>query len=193
MTIPAEHDQARAQEDLAYIRATMESASTFTAVSGWGLVTVGFLGLAASWITWTGGNAPSLSIWVPTALLAVLASGVGNAIKAKTTGVPLWSGSFRKMVWVMAPALGAGGVLTFALAAQGAQTLLPGLWLLLYGAGVTAGGTFSVGSIRWLGVAHLVLGALALLMPDKGIVFVALGFGGLHVGFGLNIVRRHGG
>jgi hypothetical protein len=67
------------------------------------------------------------------------------------------------------------------------------MWLALYGAGVTAGGTLSVRAIRWMGVAFLVLGAVALLRTDLGLVMLALGFGGLHITVGFDIVWRHGG
>lgn len=187
------NDHQKAQEDLAYIRQTMEEASTFTAVSGWGLTAVGLIGLFAAWLAWFRQEPYSLAIWIPTAAVSVLVAGVANVQKARNLEVPLWSGSLRKMAWVMTPALVAGALLTFALASQEVGTLLPGTWLLLYGAGVIAGGTFSVRAIRWMGLAQLLLGALALLSPEQGILFLALGFGGLHIGFGLSIVRSYGG
>ena len=61
------------------------------------------------------------------------------------------------------------------------------------GAGVTASGTFSVQAVRWMGLAMLALGSLALLRADLGLVLLAVGFGGLHVAFGLYIAQRHGG
>ncbi len=193
MTLPTHEDQEQAKETLAYIRRTMESASTFTAVSGWGLVAVGGVGLVAAWLAWSGGVAADLRVWIPAALLSVAIAAVMNAAKARRQDVPIWSGAFRKVVWVMAPALAAGGLLTMALADHGAAALLPGTWLALYGAGVTAGGTFSVRAIRWMGMAFLILGALALLMPDRGLLLLAGGFGGLHMLIGVDIVWRHGG
>lgn len=193
MTLPTHEDQEQAKEILAYIRRTMESASTFTAVSGWGLVVVGGVGLLAAGLAWSGGVVADLRVWIPAALVSVAIAAAMNAAKARRQDVPIWSGAFRKMVWVMAPALAAGALLTLALADQGASALLPGTWLALYGAGVTASGTFSVRAIRWMGIAFLILGAVALLMPDLGLLLLAAGFGGLHVVIGLDIVWRHGG
>jgi hypothetical protein len=121
-----------------------------------------------------------------------VASG-STGLKARRLEAPLWSGALRKIVWVMSPALVTGAVLTYALLQADAAPLLPGAWLALYGAGVSAGGVFSVRALRWMGLEFVVLGALALVGPDLGPVFLALGFGGLHVAHGAYIVRRHGG
>ncbi|UCD24492.1 MAG: hypothetical protein JSW51_00815 [Gemmatimonadota bacterium] len=193
MSIPTQQDHQEAKETLDYIRRTMETASTFTAVSGWGLVVSGIVGLAAAWLSRSAENVTDLRIWIPAAAVSVIVATGANAMKARGTDVPLWSGVLRRVVWVMAPTLIAGAMLTFALDAQNATRLLPGMWLALYGAGVTAGGTLSVRAIRWMGVAFLVLGAIALLRVELGLVMLALGFGGLHIGVGLDIVWRHGG
>ena len=189
---PTEERQ-QAQEALAYIRQTMESASTFTALSGWGLVAVGMVGLAAAWFAWRSGFPERLTIWLPAAVLGVLCAGVANAMKAKRLEMPLWTGSLRKVAWVMAPALVAGALMTWALDSAGVRHLMPGMWLALYGAGVTAGGTFSIRAVRWMGIALLVLGGLAFVDPRQATIYLASGFGALHLLFGLYIVKRHGG
>jgi hypothetical protein len=194
VTLPT-HQEAKeqAQETLAFIRRTMESASTFTAVSGWGLVVVGVIGALAAWMARSGGVIADLRIWIPAALVSVVVATIANTIKARRQVLPLWTGALRKMVWVMAPSLVAGALLTYALVDQNATRLLPGTWLALYGAGVTAGGTFSVRAIRWMGVMFVALGAAALVQPAWGLPLLAAGFGGLHIAVGLDIVWRHGG
>jgi len=193
VSIQTQQDQQEAKEALAFIRRTMESASTFTAVSGWGLVASGIVGLVAAWLAWTRGSNTDLQIWIPAAALSVVIATSANAVKARGSETPLWSGVMQRIVWVMAPPLIAGALLTFALNGHGSSQLLPGMWLALYGAGVTAGGTLSVRAVRWMGMAFLVLGAVALVRIDLGLVMLAVGFGGLHVAVGLDIVWRHGG
>lgn len=193
MTVPTQEDQQEAQEALQYIRQTMESASTFTAVSGWGLVAVGAIGLIAAWFAWAGDVTADLRVWIPAAAVSVAVAALGNWVKARHMKVPIWSGAFRKIVWVMAPALVAGALLTFALENQGVSDLLPGMWLALYGAGIVAGGTFSVRAIRWMGIVVLALGAIALSQPSLGLAMLVLGFGGIHIAVGLDVVWRHGG
>jgi hypothetical protein len=193
VSTPAQEERRQAQEALAYIRQTMESASSFTALSGWGLVAVGVVGLAAAFLAWRAGVPEKLSVWLPAALVGVICAGVANASKARRLEMPLWSGSFRKVAWVMTPVLAAGALLTIALVDASARYLLPGTWLALYGAGVTAGGTFSLRAVRWMGLALLVMGGLALWMPQQGIVFLAAGFGVMHILFGIYLVAKHGG
>jgi hypothetical protein len=171
----------------------MESASMFTAVSGWGLVSSGAVALVAAWVAWRSEVPADLRVWIPAAAISVVIASAANMLKAHGTEVPIWTGVMRKIVWVMAPALLAGAMLTFALIANGAPMLLPGTWLALYGAAVTAGGTLSIRAIRWMGIVFLTLGAVALYSPDLGLLMLALGFGGLHIAVGLDIVWRHGG
>jgi len=193
VTIPTQHDQRHAQENLAFIRQMMESASTFTAVSGWGMIVVGVVGLIAATLAWSLAVPADLRIWIPAALVAIAIAAGATAVKARSQQVPLWTGAFRKMAWVMTPTLVAGALLTFALTQQGTTVLLPGMWLAMYGAGVTAGGSFSVRAMRWMGVIFLALGAVALFRPDLGLALLGAGFGGLHIAVGVDLVWRHGG
>lgn len=193
MTTSSPNTHQDAKETLDYIRRTMESASTYTAVSGWGLVVSGAVGILATWLSWLREVPADLYVWIPAAVVSVVAASIANAIKAKKIDVPVWSGVLRRVFWVVVPVCVAGALLTFSLLANNAAHLLPGTWLALYGAGVAAGGTFSVRAIRWMGVVFLGLGAVALAQPDFGLIMLGIGFGGLHIGAGLDITWRHGG
>jgi hypothetical protein len=182
-------------EDLRFIRQTMENGNAFTAVPGWGGVGMGVTALAAAAIA-AGRATPEawLGVW---AAEAVVAAGIGAwAIerKARRVGLPVLSGTGRKVLLGFTPPALAGIVLTAALWQAGAIGLIPGAWLLLYGVAVVAGGTFSVRVVPLMGVCFMTLGILALLLlPDAGNTLLALGFGGLHVVFGAIIARGHGG
>lgn len=184
----------RADADLRYIRDAMERAGSFTAVSGWGTVAMGATALAAAALA---ALQPTfgrwLAVWLAEAILAVAVGGAAIAIKARRLGTSLVAPPARKFAMAFAPAIAAGALLTAALVRAGAVELLPGTWLLLYGCAVVAGGAFSVPAVPAAGVCFLALGAAALVAPDAGDVLLALGFGGVNVGFGAWIAGRHGG
>jgi hypothetical protein len=185
----------RAMEDLRFIRQTMERAGSFTAVPGWGGVAIGLTGVAAALLA---SRQPTpgrwLIVWLAAAALAALVAAATLALKARRVRVPVSTGPGRKFLLSFLPPVGAAMALTAALYAHGAVALLPGLWLLSYGAAVVTAGTFSVRIVPLMGIAFMVLGALALVTPAAwGDAWMAAGFGGLHIGFGLLIARRHGG
>jgi hypothetical protein len=185
----------RAMEDLRFIRRTMERAGSFTAVPGWGGVAIGVTGVAAAALA-AGQPTPGrwLAVWLVTAAVATLIALGTIALKARRARVPLSTGPGRKFLLSFLPPVGAAAALTAALVAHGATSLLPGLWLVSYGAAVVTAGTFSVRAIPLMGVAFMAVGAAALATPAAwGDAWLAAGFGGLHIGFGLLIARRHGG
>jgi hypothetical protein len=191
--VPALQD--RALDNLRYIRETMERAGAFTAISGSGMVASGVVALAAAGSTWA---KPVDDAWVLVWLAAAVAAAVisGGAIlwKARRAGVPLMSGAGRKLFVNLLPAMFIGALLTVALQRAGTPSLLPGVWLLLYGAAVVAGGAYSVRTIPAMGACFLTLGTAALFAPPAWAdAFMAAGFGLLHVGFGALVARRYGG
>jgi hypothetical protein len=185
---------AGALEDLRFIRETLERSSAFTAIPGWGQVAMGATALPAAWLA-ARQNSPSmwLTVWL---VEAVFASSLGIAAtqnKAQRAGVPLTSGPGRKFALSFLPAVAAAAILTVILYQSGMARFLPGTWLLLFGAGVVSAGALSVAIVPAMGTCFMLLGAAALMFPVWGNLWMALGFGGLHLAFGFSIARRYGG
>src|ERR1700735_1467944 len=136
---------SQAIDHLQYIRRTMEGAASFTAVPGAGGVLMGASALAAGALAHRSASVDRwLATWLAEGLLA-LALGVFFAYrKALRIQVELFSRPARKFMLSFAPSLLPGAALTAALWRGGQTELLPGCWLLLYGAGISAAGTFSV-------------------------------------------------
>ncbi len=185
----------RALEQLRFIRDTMEGAAIFTAVPGLGEVLVGGTAIVAALIAAQQPTAQRwLAVWAIEGFVGFLATAIAVIWKARRADIALFSGPGRRFALGLFPPLIAGGILTAALFTAGNYTLLPGLWLLLYGAGVVGGGSSSVRVVPVMGAAFMALGAATLLLPSSwGDGMMALGFGGLHVLFGCVIAWRHGG
>ena len=190
---PALHD--RAMDNLRYIRETMELATAFTGISGWGEIAIGVTALIASAIAAQQATFNSwLAVWIAEGLISLLIAGWSMDRKARAIEMPLGSGPGRKAVFSLTPPLIAGGLLTIMLVKAGETSAIPGVWLLLYGTGVITGGMYSVRVVPIMGICLMALGALSLFSPPAyANWFMAAGFGGLHVVFGAIIVRKYGG
>lgn len=186
--------RARAEDNLRYIRSTMERVTSFTGVSGRGYVLAGASAVPAAWVAASQQSSGEwLLVWMIELCLGGTLALTLTIYKSHRQGTPLWSIGGRKLLYAFLPTMLVGGLLTLSFALHDLVHWLPGIWLTLYGAGVTTAGAHSVRAVPVMGVAFIVLGALALLLPDTGNVVLALGFGGLHIGFGLYIWRNHGG
>lgn len=185
------HEQA--EENLRYIRNTMESASTFTSISGIGLVFTGLVGLCAAWLELTSNQSPSLTIWMAALVIAVAGSTALTMHKARQQDTTLWSASGRKLLYAFTPTMFVGGVVTYFMSTSGLPELLPGLWLSLYGAAVMTAGAHSIAMIKLVGAAFILLGIAAFSLPAYSVLVLALGFGGLHLSSGYLIWKYHGG
>jgi hypothetical protein len=183
-----------AMDNLRYIRRTLERAGEFTAVPGIGGMLMGSTALVAAWIAGPRTGAPRwLLVWLVEAVAALLIGIAAAAHKSKRVRIPLLSGPGRKFVAGFAPAMAAGAVLTLVLFRL-APAVLPGMWLLLYGAGVVSGGAASVRVVPAMGAFFMLAGALALFLPAaSGDLLLAAGFGGLHIVFGTIIAVKYGG
>jgi hypothetical protein len=190
---PALH--ARAMDNLAFIRDTMEAAGAFTAVSGWGMVAVGTIATVAAIIA-SSRHSPvqSLYVWLGAAVLATIIMLWAIVRKARKARMPLLSGPGRKFVLSFSPPMVVGALITIVLYRAGLPETIPGMWLLLYGTAVVAGGAFSVKIVPVMGICFMLAGTLALFTPTSWNDWImAAAFGGLHIGFGIPIARRHGG
>ena len=191
--LPALH--AHAMDNLRFIRQAMERAGPFTAVPGWGGVAIGVVALAAAAVAGpVEAGAPWLAAWLAAAALSVVIGLAAIARKARASGAPFIGTPLQRFALAYVPPLAAGAVLTPVFVANGLTTRLPGCWLLLYGTALVAGGALSVRIVPLMGVAFMVLSAAAFAAPAAwGNAFMAAGFGGFHIFFGLVIARRYGG
>ena len=184
-----------ARDNLRFIRETMERASSFTAVSGWGGVAMGITALGAAAVASRQPSSLSwLITWLAEAVIGLSIALFTTSTKARRANLSMLSGPGRKFVLSLAPPLAVGALLTLILFRAELLWAIPGVWLLLYGTGVVTGGAFSVRIVPLMGLCFMVLGTVALFSPiNWGNIFLAAGFGGLHIIFGTVIARNYGG
>ena len=190
---PALHD--RAIDNLQYIREAMERAEPVTVISGWGIVAAGGVAFVATAATV---RTPLTTRWVATwvaAAVVAFAVSLGATIrKANRAKTPFLTGATQRLALAFAPAMFIAAVLTGTLLRHGLGELLTPLWLLSYGAAVTAAGMFSVRVIPVMGACFVLLGTVAAIVPTGfETLLMAAGFGGVHAVFGVLIARRYGG
>lgn len=184
-----------ALDNLRFIRETMERASEFTAVPGWGLFGMGCIALCAGAVAARQQtHAGWLWTWIAAAGLAFLIGVVTMKRKAASDGKRILTAPGRRFALSFAPAILAGAALTIALVEARLWSTLPGTWLLLYGAAIASGGAFSTKLIPAMGAGFLAFGLAAMFGPPLWTdAWLIAGFGGLHIIFGIVIARRYGG
>ena len=186
--------ETRALGTLAYIRRSIDSSGSL-AVPGMAGVVMGCIGIAAA----AAASAPRwaaswLAIWTLAGATAFLVGGALMAREAAQSGHARYLGPVRKFLLCLCPALFAGAVLTGVLWRAGMESLIPGMWLLLYGCAVLSASTVTIQSsmrlICIMGFLFIGLGSLAFLLPASlHTLVLGLGFGVLHITFGLLLGR----
>ena len=186
--------QQRAEHDLRFIRSAMARAEGMSSVSGLGGIWMGAIALGAAALA---APRPALSeqllIWIGAAGVATPVGAIACWRKGRRGEVFIHWDPVRRFLLCLVPAVGVATVLTLRLW-HSEPALIPSIWLMLYGCGVLAAGTYAVPAVVALGGAFILLGASSLLLePRFSNIVLAAGFGGLHIGFGYWVYKRHGG
>ena len=162
-TVPID---SHALATLRYIHATIDAAGS-VAVPGSAGIAVGVIGLIA-------------------AALAATAGGTLVARQSSRSRFTLLGTPLRKVLLGLVPCLFAGAVLTLADLRLGSTHAIAGTWLLLYGCALVCISALTSRTIGVLGGLFALLGCVAFGLPDheQGLA-LGIGFGGLHVLYGL--------
>lgn len=176
---------------LRYIRASMEAAAT-VAVPGSAGLAVGSIGVLAALIALTPTFHPFwLLVWLTAAPVAAAAGGLLMARQSSLQGLTWFGTPFRKVALCLLPGLFAGGVLTAVQWRSGQQHAIPGTWLLLYGCALVSTSATTSRVVGILGTLFAGLALVAYWVPGTmQIAILGLGFGGLHLGFGIYMRGR---
>lgn len=181
----------------------MDRSSRFISLSGLSGVSAGVFALAGAYTAheWLGGygyvkgnyeneNFHVLILKLIFLAVAVLALSLCFAFyftwrKAKKNGVAMWGHSSKKLLINLLIPLIAGGLFVLGLLYQGEWFLVAPACLVFYGLALVNASKYTLTDIRYIGLLEIALGIVNMFWPDYSLYFWAIGFGVLHIIYGL--------
>jgi len=201
-------------EDLQAIREIMERSSKFLSLSGLSGIFAGVCALMGAGIAWflildsgsvqfdgfmhnqKGSITTGIGFYLALDAMLVLGFAVLGAIyfswrKARKAGQRFWTNSTRRLlVHIMIP-LVTGGIFILMLIFQNNFVMVASVMLIFYGLSLVSAGKFTFGEIHYLGLTEIILGILAGIFVNFGLLFWAVGFGVMHIIYGTVMYYRY--
>lgn len=125
-------------------------------------------------------------------LFSVLFAFYFSAKKAKRDGKYFLTPISKRLLINLLIPLAAGGVFVIALLIQNYIELIIPSFLIFYGLALVHAGKFTFGEIFYLGILEIITGLLSAFVPGWGMIFWIIGFGILHIIYGLAMYRKYG-
>lgn len=196
------------QDDLASIRSLMERSSKFISLSGLSGIMAGIYALIGAAMAYYIMQKPiqgdvvgffnllqvltSLIIIAVAVFVASLLTGIVLTYrKAKRKGQAIWGKTSRALLFHMAVPLVTGGVFIIILLSRGYFGIVAPASLLFYGLALIGASSFTFNDVQFLGISEIVLGLLAACFPGYGLLFWAIGFGVLHIVYGVVMYLKY--
>lgn len=198
------------QEDLSHIRSMMERSSRFISLSGLSGVFAGLSALIgglyvyqlfkANGLDYFDGEHKLYSVDLVSELVFIalvilffaLAFGIFFTMrKSRKHKLPIWTTATKKMLVNLAIPLGVGGVFCLALLYHQIYVLIAPSTLLFYGLALINAEKYTFSDIKYLGFCELALGCISLFFLGYGLVFWIIGFGILHILYGLIVFKKY--
>ncbi len=198
------------ENDLKHIREMMERSSTFISLSGLSGVGAGFVAilgcavtffiLAKHQIDYFDGNPnyyshqvimPLTIVAISTLALAITSGIYFTAKKSRKLGHPLWSTATKNTVIAASIPLVVGGLFCIIVTWHHFFYLVAPCMLIFYGLALVSASKYTQSDIFWLGLCELILGLLAAIFTGYGLVFWGLGFGVLHIIYGIWMYQKY--
>lgn len=195
------------------IRSIMDRSARFISLSGWSGIWAGSTAIAGAIIAWKWLQEPRYSyvgkvseasasyfdlytrhfIYLGLTIFCIaLAGGMYFTWrKAKRLGQRLWNGASRQMVLQSFFPLLAGGIFSFIFIYYGMGILVAPACLTFYGLALISASRHTLSDIRYLGMLDVMLGCTNLFFPGFGLYFWAVGFGALHILYGVIMWNKY--
>jgi len=196
-------------EALTEIRSMMERSSRFISLSGLSGVSAGIFALIGAAVAYyhfhLGINNSALYDYVASSdensrfdfyvfcftlgglvLIASLASGIFFTVrKAKRKGQGIWDSTAKRVLINLFIPLAAGGLFCLELLYYRLVGLVPPATLIFYGLALINASKYTLHDIRFLGICEVILGLISSLFLEYALLFWSLGFGVLHIIYGI--------
>jgi len=186
------------QEDIKLIREMMERSTKFLSLSGLSGVAVGIVAIIGAAFAYYYLNCYSQShkptFSTPIVLLAdaLVVLGLSMALgfffsykKAKQSKQKISSSLTKRILYNISVPLITGGIFSLILLFRDQVGLAAASTLIFYGITLYGASRFTIDEIRYLGLTEIVLGLLAALFINNGLLFWTLGFGFCHILYGI--------
>lgn len=196
--------------NIAEIRSMMERSSKFLSLTGWAGIMAGIYALAGSFIAYNvfNFNPEEMAVDRPASefpynlmnivilALTVFIFSIVTAIflsakKAEKLGESVWNPTAKRLVINMAVPILAGGVLVLILISKNLVGFIAPFSLIFYGLALFNASKFTYEEVRTLGIVQIVLGLVSCYFIQYGLLFWALGFGVVHIIYGIYMYYRY--
>jgi hypothetical protein len=197
-------------EDLKHIRSMMEQSSRFISLSGWSGIFAGIYAIIAAssayYLFWKSDvdyfnrstNLISIELVYELLLIGlitlILAVGTGIVLsvrKSKKKQLKIWNHVTKRLLIHLFVPLLSGGLFCIALYLNESLGLIAPAMLIFYGLALLNASKFTFPDIAYLGYCELALGMIGLFFIGKGLLIWAIGFGLLHIIYGIFIQRKY--
>jgi hypothetical protein len=196
-------------KDLSDIRHMMEKSTKFLSLAGWSGIMAGIYALAGAWFIYrlpgfqsgeifnaTNGTIPEDVFTIMVVGVIVLMLAIGTCIflsyhKAHSNNEVLWNTTTRRLILNMAIPLVSGGVFILILLSHGSFELMASLTLIFYGLSLINASRFTFDELRYMGISEIVLGLIAANFIHLSMLCWTLGFGILHIVYGIYMHWRY--
>jgi hypothetical protein len=196
---------SQASDALKDIRSMMERSSRFISLSGLSGIAAGICALIGAYIAYTKldyGNQTTIvitpetandliAIGVVTFFAALVSAFIFTYLRSKKTGVPVWGSVAKRVITNVAVPMIVGGILILRLLNAGLFVWIAPMCLIFYGLGLLNASKYTYNEIRYLAYLQLALGLVNLWMLGYGLYFWAIGFGALHIIYGIIMWSRY--
>ena len=198
------------QDDLAHIRQMMEKSSRFISLSGLSGVFAGVVALVGAayaffvmqnaGINYFDGNRNNFTsnikieltiIAIVILMVAIILGYIFTAKKSKRKNLPMWDATSQRLLVTFAIPLIVGGLFCLALLYHNLFVLIAPTTLVFYGLALVSAERYTLSDIKYLGYCEIALGIASLFFLGWGFLFWVIGFGVLHIVYGIIMHKKY--